>query len=64
MEDNIVSGGVGEKIASNAAQSKKNFTVFTKGFPEEFIPAGRISELFKLYGLDAESLAKYIKEIL
>lgn len=64
LEDNIVSGGVGEKIASNAAQSKKNFTVFTKGFPEEFIPAGRISELFKLYGLDAESLAKYIKEIL
>lgn len=34
------------------------------GFPDEFIPSAERSRLFSLYGLDAFSLAKRIKELL
>lgn len=64
LEDNIFSGGVGESIAAKVAQLGKNFKVINKAFPDEFIPAGSIGELFEIYGLSSEKLAEDIKVIL
>jgi len=64
VEDNILSGGVGETIAAEAKKRGMNFKVITKGFRNEFVPAGKRDKLFEIYGLDAESIKKEIEEIL
>jgi len=62
IEDNIISGGVGEKIKAKANEYKKNFAVITKGFADGFVPAGKKDKLFEIHGLDCESIVKEIKE--
>ena len=64
IEDNVLSGGVGEKIAARAAKSGKTFKVINKAFPNEFIPAAGRGETMEIYGLDKISISKEIKEIL
>lgn len=64
IEDNILSGGVGESIAAKAATMGETFKVITKAFPDKFISAGKRGELFELYRLSAKTLAEDIKVIL
>ncbi len=60
LEDNVLSGGVGECIDRMlAAHAVK---VMNLGWPDAFVPHGSQEELYRTYGLDAESVAKKILE--
>ncbi len=52
LENGCIAGGLGEAIGAD----------LKFGWPDEFIPHGTQSELEKMYSLDAESVAKRIKE--
>lgn len=60
LEDNIISGGVGEAIAAEIAKRGASIPCLIEAFPDKFIPAGSRQELFELFGLDAASLAEKI----
>lgn len=59
VEDGIVSGGVGEHIAASC-----NFkcSFFALGFDTCYVPHGKQSELFAMYGLDADGIYSRIKK--
>lgn len=63
LEDNTISGGMGTIIGAELAQRGINTGFKICAFPDEPIIHGSIKELDKHYGLDAESLAKKIKEL-
>lgn len=60
FEDGVISGGFGSSI--NLYAQEKNFKekVICKGYPDEFIHHGSITELEKLIGLDEESILEFL----
>ena len=60
LENAMLSGGVGEAIAFSVKKPLRGRLLFNAGFPDEFIPHGRVGELFADYGLDAKSLSDRI----
>ena len=56
-----VSSGIYDAIASRFSK-KRNFTCVDLG--KEYVPHGSVAQLYKKYGLDAESLAEKMKEVL
>lgn len=60
LEDNVLSGGVGECIDRLLASSPVK--VMNLGWPDTFVPHGSQEELYRTYGLDADSVAKKILE--
>ena len=59
IEDNCISGGLGETIKSNLSKCYKT-TNFA--YPDEFIKHGSIPEIERKYGLDIDSIYKKIKK--
>ena len=59
IEDNCISGGLGETIKSNLSKCYKT-TNFA--YPDEFIKHGSIPEIEHKYGLDVDSIYKNIKK--
>jgi len=63
LEEGSITCGFGAAILeffeSEKLLNKTHLTI--KGFPDEFITAGKREKLFSLYGLDAVSLAGWIK---
>lgn len=65
IEENSIIGGFGSAILEAINRMKiTNVDVFIKGLPDEFIEHGTIDELYKLVGLDVDSLLDFIKNIL
>lgn len=64
MEENVLSGGVGEHICRYAQQHSTGVRVMTCGIPDAFIHQGSIPELMKEVGLDAKSIYRRISEYL
>lgn len=61
IEDNLISGGFGEKLNSILIRNKIfDKKIFNMGFPDEYIEHASIKEIFTSYGLDGESVYKYI----
>lgn len=59
-EDGISAGGFGEqvmRIASEEGLNADRVRIF--GFPDECVGHGSISELYKEFGIDGDSIAKY-----
>jgi 1-deoxy-D-xylulose-5-phosphate synthase len=56
LENGVISGGVGEYILSNIKRTLKDRLLFPAGFPDQFVTHGKADELFKRYGIDADSL--------
>lgn len=61
VEDNIISAGAGEYLASVVKNSFKS-RIFNYGFKNTFIEHGKQSELFDMYGLTPDKLAECIKK--
>lgn len=57
-EDNVLTGGIGESIASLLANTPAN--VLQIGWPDAFIEHGSSEELYQKYGMDAASIAERI----
>jgi len=65
IEENSIIGGFGSAILEAINRMKlTNVDVFIKGLPDEFIEHGTIDELYKVIGLDVDSLLDFIKNIL
>jgi 1-deoxy-D-xylulose-5-phosphate synthase len=64
IEDNVIAGGYGERLASRLAKGGYKNKIQTIGWPDKFIPQGTISELQAEYGLDANAIAKVAIELL
>ena len=59
LEDNVLSGGMGEHI--NSILKNEDIRIINIGWPDKFIEHGSVSQLRKRYGLDEESIAERIK---
>ena len=64
MEENVLSGGVGEHVCRYVEQHSTGVRVVTYGIPDRFIHQGSIKELIKEAGLDAQSIYQKITTLL
>ena len=63
MEDGVITGGFGEKVGALFCKNGINIKSFVSiAWPDEFIPHGSPEELYKAYGLDADSVADRIRD--
>ena len=60
LENHVHQGGMGYSLQNQFSYLLKNKTFKSFAYPESPIPHGSIKEIEKMYGLDAESVAKSI----
>ena len=58
MEDGVVSGGAGERIAAWLQQNGYHGEVLLSGIPDTFVPQGNIPELKAKYEMDGGSVCR------
>ena len=64
LEDNVVLGGVGSRVAQILAKEPEVCRLLNLGLPDEFIEHGVPSALYAQLGLDAEGVLKSIRRAL
>lgn len=62
IEDAAITGGIGSLTAAALCEAGTGVPLLRCAFPDTPVTHGSIAELDKLYGLDAESIIKKIKE--
>lgn len=62
IEDGVKAGGMGSAVAEWMAAEGHTPHITMLGTPDEFIAQGTVAELHRLAGLDAESIAKALRE--
>ena len=63
VEDGTIIGGLGDSIKEMLINNNiKDVKIKCFAYPDEFIKHGAVQELEKLYGIDTESIKKYIKQ--
>lgn len=62
LEDNVITGGFGENLASAVMDAPVKVLNF--GWPDQFIEHGSCGQLFEKYGLDPNTIAERICEYL
>lgn len=60
MEENVRSGGYGEKVLGFVSDRGLSVHVLSAAIPDEYVEHGNVSLLFKEVGLDAETIAKRV----
>lgn len=60
VEDGVITGGLGSAVLEFMADNNYHPEITRLGIPDEFVEHGKVSELYKIIGLDAESIAKEI----
>ena len=60
IEDGTIVGGLGTAVMEWFNSHDYNVKVRRIGIPDEFIPHGTVSELFKLCGMDNDSIKNTI----
>lgn len=63
MEDNVKSGGFGEKMEAFLLQERIYHRCVPICFPDQYIEHGLPEEIYEQYGLDAASVAEKISEV-
>ena len=62
MEENVASGGYGEKVREYLDSIKADCKVLTIAIPDKFVEHGSVDQLYKEIGVDADSVVARIKE--
>ena len=62
MEENVYSGGLGEKISTYVATENMSVKVLNIAIPDKFVAHGKVDILKKELGIDAESVLSRIIE--
>lgn len=62
MEENVASGGYGEKVREYLDSIKSDCKVLTIAIPDKFVEHGSVDQLYKEIGMDAESVVGRIKD--
>ena len=60
LEDNVLTGGLGDAVARFYANSGKR--IFSFGYRDAFIPHGAVSDLMAEYGLSEEAVLSCVRE--
>jgi 1-deoxy-D-xylulose-5-phosphate synthase len=60
IEDGVIHGGVGSAVLEFMSDNGYNVNVKRMGIPDTFVEHGTPEELFKMLGLDSESIARSI----
>jgi 1-deoxy-D-xylulose-5-phosphate synthase len=60
VEDGTLNGGLGSAVLEEASAQDYKGKVLRVGIPDEFIEQGTVSELWKLCGMDAQSIANIL----
>lgn len=63
MEDNVASGGFGEKIKAFLLQERIYHRCVSVCFPDRFVEHGLPEELYEKYGMDAASVAEKVSGV-
>ena len=64
MEENVYTGGFGERVAAFIEESGAAVPVLPVAVPDGFVPQGTVPQLFKALGMDAESVTRRILDCL
>ncbi len=64
IEDGCISGGFGSSVIEFINEVNINMNVKIFGIPDLFITHGPVKDLYKIAGLDKDSIKSYIQEIL
>lgn len=64
FEDNILSGGFGEKMDGMLSDRHSKAIIKNFAFPDSYIEQGTRGQLFERYGMDSDSLYKKIRDII
>lgn len=64
MEENVASGGFGEKVRAYVDSLETTSEVLTVTIPDEYVEHGNVDALKKEIGIDAESITARIMEVL
>lgn len=64
IEDNVVHGGIGSLVLEYVNTLNRYVKVLNIGFSDEFITHGKVDILYKLYGLDVDSISTKILDII
>ncbi len=64
MEDNVVTGGFGQAVSACLAEKDIKTPVRVMGWPDAFIEHGSVDQLRKRYGLDPDSAAERICDLI
>ncbi len=62
MEENVESGGYGEKVLNYAAAQNLPVQVLKIAIPDEYVEHGNVDSLYEEVGIDAESVTKRVIE--
>ncbi|MDO5133796.1 MAG: 1-deoxy-D-xylulose-5-phosphate synthase [Eubacteriales bacterium] len=62
MEENVRSGGFGEHVSAWYAEKEIQMPVLNISIPDSFMPHGSPEELCRAAGIDADSIARRIRE--
>ncbi|MBQ7425608.1 MAG: 1-deoxy-D-xylulose-5-phosphate synthase, partial [Lachnospiraceae bacterium] len=60
MEENVASGGFGEKIRAYVDDFRLKSSVLCIAIPDQFVTHGSVDKLLKELSMDAESVAERI----
>lgn len=60
LEENVRSGGYGEKVLDYVADRGLSVKVLNVSIPDEYVEHGNVAMLFKEVGLDAQTIAKQV----
>lgn len=63
IEDNVKIGGLGSLILQYLNEIGSNSDIINLGFRDEFIPHGNIEILYKLHGLDVNSISETVLKL-
>ena len=61
MEENVVSGGLGEHVAAFVCKEQLSVQLLAVSVPDQFVEHGSVGELYEMLGLDVASVAERIK---
>ena len=60
VEDNILAGGFGSAVAEFLTDKQMDFKLLRLGYPNEFVEHAKSSQLYRMFDLDDENMAKKI----
>lgn len=64
MEENLLHGGYGDAVKNCVTETEKEVQVLCFGIRDQFVPHGSIDRLHRLVGLDPETVAEKIAEVM
>ncbi len=64
VEECCKGSGICEALSWELAQRAEGYRVHALDLGRAFVPNGSVEELYRLYGLDADSIARFVREVL